>query len=167
MKGFKSNDSVNLKQENNQIFSSGTRGLFESCKELPSWICNYGKPHASQVKQRIFSYRGQREGRRHCYKQKVHWRKLGVCYVVAFNWLRNDSLSLAELLPREELIFLIVKSCHFQPEVPSLSLPNEICIEVKWYVPENCPSWSLHFILVRFPFINFHNSIYFPSWTSP
>ena len=59
---------------------------------------------------------------------------------MAFHGLRNDSLSLAKLLPREEFIFLIVKSCHFQPEVQSLSLPNGICIEVKWYVPENSPS---------------------------
>lgn len=43
---------------------------------------------------------------RGCYKLKFHWRKLEVKSIVAFHWLIFGSLSLAELLPSKENIFL-------------------------------------------------------------
>lgn len=36
------------------------------------------------------------------YKQRVHWRKLGIQSVVAFHWLSYDNLSLAGPLPGKE-----------------------------------------------------------------
>ena len=49
-----------------------------------------------------------REGgvERGCYKQKVHWGKSRVPSIVTFYWLSGDTLSLAELLPGKEKIFL-------------------------------------------------------------
>ena len=47
---------------------------------------------------------GSQEG---CYKQKAHWRKLGVGSIVASHWLSCVYLSLAGLLLSEETIFLL------------------------------------------------------------
>lgn len=38
----------------------------------------------------------------------------------------------------------------------STSLPDEICVDIKWYVRDSSPFWPPDAILVRFPFIDFH-----------
>lgn len=71
-----------------------------------------------------------------------------------FHWLSCDCLSLAELLPGKEKIFLLVvaKMCHFLLEMQGVSLPVGICIDMEWYLSETSCSWSPDSILVRFPF---------------
>lgn len=51
-------------------------------------------------------FRGEGAIGRDCDKQNVHWRKLGVRSIAAFHWLSGDCLSLAEVLPGKEKIFL-------------------------------------------------------------
>ena len=67
---------------------------------------NSGETYRSPVKQvRGNFYKGEEAVARGCYKQKVHWRKLGVQSVVAFHWQSWNSLSLAGLLLGEEKFF--------------------------------------------------------------
>ena len=42
---------------------------------------------SSEAKERKLSDGGEGEAGRNCYKQKVHWRKLGLRSMVAFHWL--------------------------------------------------------------------------------
>ena len=65
--------------------------------------CKPGK-----AKERKLSYKGERATGRDCYKWKVHWRKWRAQGIVDFHWLRRDSLSLAELLPGKEKLFLLM-----------------------------------------------------------
>lgn len=40
--------------------------------------------HVHEIKvSKDFLIEAKGEVRRHCYKQKIHWSKLGVCYIVA------------------------------------------------------------------------------------
>ena len=63
---------------------------------------------SDEAKERkLYFYRGDWESGRGCYKKEVHWKILGrVQSTVAFHWPSCDSLSLAELLPGKEKIFL-------------------------------------------------------------
>lgn len=61
-----------------------------------------------------------------------------------FSLASCEGLSLAELLPGKEKIFLlmvVVKWCHFLPEMQSVSLPLWIFIDLKCYVCESSPFW--------------------------
>ena len=59
------------------------QGLFRSSKELQFWTGSYGEPCELQVKQE----REEGDVGRGCYKQKAHWRKLGVQNIAVFHWL--------------------------------------------------------------------------------
>lgn len=68
-----------------------------------------GEPQANQEnkgEKGIFFYGGDGGVRRGCYKQIIHWRKLGIQSVVASHWVSCDRFSLAGLLPGEEKFFL-------------------------------------------------------------
>ena len=84
-------------------------GFFGNGKELQFEARN---PRQTTGKTReqtrgTFFYRGEAPAHpTGCYKQRAHWRKLGVGSVVAFHWLSCDSLSLAGLLPGREKSFL-------------------------------------------------------------
>ena len=64
------------------------------------------------------SQKGEREVGPGYYKDKFHWRKMGMWRVVACHWLRRDRLSLAKLLADKEKIFLLlVRQYHFLHEI--------------------------------------------------
>ena len=114
---------------------------------------------SSRAKERELFYRGIGEVKTGCYKQKVHWRKLGVRSMVAFHWLSCDSLSLAELLPGKENNFLPSAGSS---KVVSFPVGDARYISSFWdlYWLRVVPAWEFPFsppdsILVRFPFINF------------
>ena len=79
-----------------------------SNKELQFSTCICGEPTCKlgKAKKGKLFCRGEGEVGRGFYKQNVHWKKLGVSSIVAFHWLSYDSLSLAELLPGNQKIFL-------------------------------------------------------------
>lgn len=59
---------------------------------------------------------------------------------MAFYWLDCDGLSLAELLPGREKIFLPLLGSEvsfFLLEMPGRSLPSGICVDIKWYLCES------------------------------
>ena len=88
-----------------------------NCNTVGLWQTTYkSRPEESKV-----FYREQGGVGKNGCKQKAHWRKLGAGSVVSFHWLSYDSLSLAELLPGEEKIFVPrsggSKQCHFLPRI--------------------------------------------------
>ena len=95
----------------------------------------YGKPHASLVKQKRRNLLRRRGPRRGCYKPQIHWRKLRVQSIVAFHWLSCDNLSLAEMLPSKEKIFLPPDGSSKVVSFPAgdvRSSPVGICIDIEW-----------------------------------
>ena len=108
---------------------------------------------SSDAKERKLSDGGEGEAGRNCYKQKVHWRKLGLRSMVAFHWLdwcqakrKNFSFfswwesSSVICCGRCELRFFLSGAVWTQSgtgmRMPRLNPPDSV--------------------LVRFPFINFH-----------
>ena len=84
-------------------------GLFGSSKELQLRTCNYGELLANpgKVRERKLFDRGEGGAGRGCYKQKSPLEETAnACSIVAFHWLSCDRLSLAELLPGKEKIFV-------------------------------------------------------------
>ena len=64
------------------------------------------KQATAKVIEEFREQRGKMGDEEGCYKQEVHWSKLGVGSVVAFHWLSCDSFLLAPLLPGREKIIL-------------------------------------------------------------
>ena len=91
--------------------------------------------------------------RRDCYKQKIHWRKLGVWSIVSFHWLNCDCLSLAEFSTGKGKIFLLLLVLS---RVTFCWRPKLLVLH------DSSPFWPSDCILVRFHLINFHIS---PFWS--
>ena len=100
---------------------------------------------------------------RDCYKQKVHWRKLGVWSIVSFHWLNCDCLSLAEFSTGRGKYFLLLLVL-----VESLSAGDANYVSSCWdlYWPwmvysnecidhDSSLFWPSDCILVRFPLLIF------------
>ena len=73
--------------------------------QLVTYNQNYNQ--VQRHKDRTILYRRERRVGLGYYKQRAHWRKLGVLSVVAFHWLSCCSFSLAGQLPGKEKIFLL------------------------------------------------------------
>ena len=97
---------------------------------------------------------------RGCYKQKVHWRKLGIWRVLAFHWLNFGSPSLAGLLLGKEKFFFpeagVVKYRLLPAGNARCSLPIRVCDWPQVVGPESTFFWPPDSILVRFSFIHFY-----------
>lgn len=110
-------------------------GFFGNSKELQFGTCYPWQTTGKSGEQSrvTFFYRGEGGLGGAVITKRAHWRKLGVRSVVAFHWLSCGNLSVELLLGKKKIfLLLVVKQCHFLPEVQGTALFVGICIDGKW-----------------------------------
>lgn len=90
-------------------------GLFGRSKKLHFGSCNYGKPQATPSKAKGRKTFIKEKGKLGGAITEVHQRQREFSSRVAFHWLTCDSLSLTELWPGKENLFLEIWKMVLSP----------------------------------------------------